>query len=405
MDIAISPGTTGFIAKLLIKDSVINAYKPAIVAANLNIAYSRDDDGNASSTTVSLSIGTRGTWSSGGFIEKDATNSPGEYEFGIPNAALLPGSKTVVFTIKDSGSHNIETLKYEIQLAPILSQLADGVVHGGSTAILSIKQLNIINPDTSPVVIACTGTNHAVDISSTGANAAGIYCHAGLAGIFLEGSFSGLFCLSTDSGPGVNIQGATFGTDILGGTDGGLRINGRLADSVYLTSDSQSALHLSGGGSGLKISGLDAEAIHISTGIDVTGADAIKIIANGVDKHDIYLAGSGDILGNLTGTIDGLTPTGLTTLFTVDSTKTYTDAIAGSPIKEIINLIFNQIITEDYAVASSPFTLSQALYEICQTLEERTITGSTLIIKKRDGTTEAFNINLDSPTPTTQSRS
>ncbi len=42
-----------------------------------------------------------------------------------------------------------------------------------------------------------------------------------------------------------------------------------------------------------------------------------------------------NIGGNLLGTIDGLTPAGLATLFTVDSTKVYADAVPGSPVFEI----------------------------------------------------------------------
>ena len=35
-------------------------------------------------------------WSSGGFIQIDATNMPGWYRFDIPNAALATGKRQVV---------------------------------------------------------------------------------------------------------------------------------------------------------------------------------------------------------------------------------------------------------------------------------------------------------------------
>jgi hypothetical protein len=40
---------------------------------------------------VTLATATLGTWTSGGFVEVDATNMPGWYEIGIPNAALDGG--------------------------------------------------------------------------------------------------------------------------------------------------------------------------------------------------------------------------------------------------------------------------------------------------------------------------
>lgn len=40
---------------------------------------------------VTMATATLGTWTSGGFVEVDATNMPGWYEIGIPNAALDGG--------------------------------------------------------------------------------------------------------------------------------------------------------------------------------------------------------------------------------------------------------------------------------------------------------------------------
>src|SRR5438128_3833969 len=77
----------------------------------------RDDDGNAGGTAITLAAGTRGTWSSGGFVEKDATNLPGVYEFGIPDAALASGSKWAVIMLK--GASNMAPVVMEIQLTAV----------------------------------------------------------------------------------------------------------------------------------------------------------------------------------------------------------------------------------------------------------------------------------------------
>lgn len=114
----IQKGKTSVIIRVSFKDSssTTGGFKTGITAAKLTCSYSRDDDGNAGANTVSLSTGTRGTWSSGGVILKDDTNAPGEIEFGVPNAALVSGSRTVTFTFQDAGSNNIAPTKVEIQL-------------------------------------------------------------------------------------------------------------------------------------------------------------------------------------------------------------------------------------------------------------------------------------------------
>ncbi len=74
----------------------------------------RDDDGDAGGTQLTLAGGTRGTWSSGGFKEKDATNLPGVYELGLDNAGLATGSEVVVYQLK--GATNMVPCVLEIQL-------------------------------------------------------------------------------------------------------------------------------------------------------------------------------------------------------------------------------------------------------------------------------------------------
>jgi hypothetical protein len=83
-------------------------------SSGLTWYYWREDEGNAGGTSVTLATATRGTWSSGGFVEKDATNLPGEYEIGIPDAALAAGAKWVKMVLK--GAANMVPVLIEIQL-------------------------------------------------------------------------------------------------------------------------------------------------------------------------------------------------------------------------------------------------------------------------------------------------
>lgn len=83
----IKKGKTSYLALIYIEDSVTHLGKAGLINTSVTAAFARADQGNANATAISLSAGTRGTWSSGGFKEKDATAMPGWYELGIPDAA------------------------------------------------------------------------------------------------------------------------------------------------------------------------------------------------------------------------------------------------------------------------------------------------------------------------------
>ncbi|MBI3983852.1 hypothetical protein HY346_00980 [Candidatus Microgenomates bacterium] len=92
-------------------------------SAGLSWYYWREDEGNVGATAVTLVTATRGTFASGGFIEKDATNLPGFYEIGVPNAALATGANWVVMQLK--GATNMAQLTLEVELVDYDPQ--DGV--------------------------------------------------------------------------------------------------------------------------------------------------------------------------------------------------------------------------------------------------------------------------------------
>ena len=124
MKLIIKKGTTSKRVMVFIQDSALTtgAGKTGLTSASVTCYYCREDDGNVGGTAVSLVAATRGTWTSGGFVEKDGTNQPGFYELGLPDAALAPGAGWVNFHIKGAG---IAMLPLEIQLddVPIASNI------------------------------------------------------------------------------------------------------------------------------------------------------------------------------------------------------------------------------------------------------------------------------------------
>lgn len=93
-------GSTGKIITVLLRDSS-GALKTAVAAASVTYAYSREGD-NARSYGTCSSM-TLDTWTSGGWVEIDATNQPGKYQFSVPNAAIASGAVKSSFTFKGTG--------------------------------------------------------------------------------------------------------------------------------------------------------------------------------------------------------------------------------------------------------------------------------------------------------------
>lgn len=106
-------------------------------SAGLTAYYHREDDGDAGGTAISLATATRGTWATGGFVEKDATNMPGVYELHLPNAVLASGSKWAVVQLK--GAQNMAPVMLEIELTSVdihdvgLGIVLDKLLYNSST--------------------------------------------------------------------------------------------------------------------------------------------------------------------------------------------------------------------------------------------------------------------------------
>lgn len=104
----------------------------AFNSAGLSCYYWRESDANVGGTNVVLVTAARGTFASGGFVEKDAANLPGLYEFGIPDAALAAGAKWVKVMFK--GATNLAPRVITIKLSAFdLDTATVTLANGGIT--------------------------------------------------------------------------------------------------------------------------------------------------------------------------------------------------------------------------------------------------------------------------------
>ena len=98
MKLILKKGTTSQTALIFVQNSSVTTGAGltglAWNSSSLTWYYYREAAGTGA-TQVTLATMTIGTWATGGFIELDATDMPGWYEIGIPNAVLAAGADFV----------------------------------------------------------------------------------------------------------------------------------------------------------------------------------------------------------------------------------------------------------------------------------------------------------------------
>lgn len=104
----------------------------AFNSAGLTAYYVRPLTAAAAITLATQTVS--GAFSSGGFVEVDATNMPGVYRFDVPNAALATGVNSVVVMLK--GATNMAQIVLEIDLVAYDPQSATNL---GLTQVDAIK--------------------------------------------------------------------------------------------------------------------------------------------------------------------------------------------------------------------------------------------------------------------------
>lgn len=114
----IKKATTGLILPIFVQDSSQTDGRGlaglVFNSAGLTWYYRRPNGGDAGGVQVTLVTATRGTYTSGGFVEIDATNMPGFYEIGVPAAVLASGADWVTMMLR--GAANMAPVTIEIQL-------------------------------------------------------------------------------------------------------------------------------------------------------------------------------------------------------------------------------------------------------------------------------------------------
>lgn len=117
MKLKIKEGTTSKLIKVFIQDSRVTngSGLTGLVYNSSGLSAYYIAEGDSSSTEISLTSATLGTYTSGGFVEVDSTNLPGVYEIGLPNAVLDNSSEGSVLVML-KGADNMIPILLEIEL-------------------------------------------------------------------------------------------------------------------------------------------------------------------------------------------------------------------------------------------------------------------------------------------------
>lgn len=132
LKLQIKKGTTSKLVHVFIGNSSVTtgAGLTGLVFNTASLAAYYLREGANNEVAIPLVTATLGSWTSGGFIEVDATNMPGLYELSIPDAALATGANSVTIMLK--GAANMRPVCFTIQLTDV--DFHEGV-RGGMTAL------------------------------------------------------------------------------------------------------------------------------------------------------------------------------------------------------------------------------------------------------------------------------
>lgn len=418
-------------------------------SAGLSAYYSREGVTGAA-VAITLVTATKGTFTSSGFIAVDGTNMPGDYELHIPDAALATGARSVMIQIK--GAANLVPVNILIELTATSNQDA---VRGGMTALPNANaeaagglftrgtgagQIaqdangNVrVNLDTikTQTVTAAAGVTFPTSVASptnitaaTGIVLSGV-THTGavIPTVTTTTTATNLTTNNDKTGYGLSSAAVQAIWDALtsalttAGSIGKLVVdNLNAAITSRMATYTQPTGFLAAtfpGGTVANTTNITAGTIttatNLTTNNDKTGYSLTATTGLGNQTANITGNLSGSV-GSVTGAVGSVTgavgsvASGVTVTTNNDKTG-YTLTVTPPTSAENATAVLLTQTTESYRADGAAPTLAQALCEILAHLGEASIAGTTLSLKKFDGTTTAMTFTLDSATtPTSVTR-
>jgi hypothetical protein len=149
MKLSLSGGMTSHRALIFIQDSSQTDGRglTGLVWNSPSIAASYVRPGAARQPITLATQTVTGAYSSGGFVQIDATNMPGWYRFDIPDAALASGARSVGIVLR--GAANMAQVNLEVQL--LNAAVGYGIASGGTLGPPSTITTSALIPATTVI--------------------------------------------------------------------------------------------------------------------------------------------------------------------------------------------------------------------------------------------------------------
>ena len=359
----------------------------------------------ATGTLTAITLATQtvgGAYSSGGFVEVSSTNAPGMYRFDVPNAVLATAGVSSV-TFNGAANQATHTVFYVCLAADFFTNtyLTAEVTRWNGQALTgktgSIPEFGIVDSGTAQ---AATGTT--LQLRSA----------AAFADSELIGATILIVSATTGAGQSRVITAYTGSTDTA-------------TVDTWTTTPTGTIVYVVFAGSPASTTVLPPVNATQFAGQTITAASGVTIPSSIASPTNIT-AGTITTVTNLTNapTAGDLTATMKTSVTTAATAATPTAAAVtgavgsvtgnvggnvtgsvGSLTTTAIDSILTRAMTESYAADGATMTVAQALYLIAQTIGEFSVSGTTVTVKKLDGSTSAATYTLDSSTaPTSRTR-
>jgi hypothetical protein len=141
---------------------------------------------------------------------------------------------------------------------------------------------------------------------------------------------------------------------------------------------------------------------------DTTSADNLESYTDGTTPMPVnitQISGDSTAADNLEAALDGTGSVTISANLDGYAEIRSSGGTAGHNASDLVTSILTTAMTEAYNADGAAPTLAQALFVIMQRLTEGSVSGTTLTVKKLDGTTSAYTLTLnDGTNPTSVTR-
>lgn len=409
--LAMKPGSTSVSLYLFIQNSSLTtgAGLTGLVfnSASLTAYYVRP---LGSATAITLATQTvTGAWSSGGFVEVDSANLPGIYRFDVPDAVLATGVRSAAVLLKGATNMAPVTLELDLNAQVNVEQFGgtngtfaagrpevntshaagtawgSGAITAGSVAAAALNGKGDWNIGKTGYALSAAGVQAVWDALTSALTTVG-----SIGKLLVDNVNATISSRSSHAAADV----WAVGTRTL--TAFSFAVDVSAAAVTLIWDKATSALTTVGSIGKLLVDNLNAaitsRSSHTAADVWASATRTLTAATNITSTGGTTVPQTGDSFARLGAAGAGLTAVPWNASWDVEVESEVLDAL-------------NTILADSVPADGTLPTARQALYMTWQFLAERSVSGTTLTIRKADGSTALMTFTLsDATSPTSITR-